>query len=76
MFLKYSLKIKSSTPTAMIYCETGYLYLETELKIKIITYWVNLITGRKDKNSYKFYLLFLSIFKKRAVNIPINEECS
>ena len=36
-FLKYSLKLKSSTPTAMIYCETGYLSIETELKIKIIT---------------------------------------
>ena len=32
-FLKYSLKLKSSTPTAMIYCETGYLSIETELKV-------------------------------------------
>ena len=69
-FLKYSLKIKSSTPTAMIYCETGYLSLETELKIKIITYWVNLITGRKDKISYKIYLICLSLYKRGLLLFP------
>ena len=63
-FLKYSLKLKSSTPTAMIYCETGYLSIETDLKIKIISYWVNLITGRRDKFSYKLYLTCLSLYKR------------
>ena len=69
-FLKYSLKLKSSTPTAMIYCETGYLSIETELKIKIITYWVNLITGRRDKFSYKLYLICLSLYKRGLLLFP------
>ena len=69
-FLKYSLKLKSSTPTAMIYCETGYLSIEIELKIKTITYWVNLITGRKDKFSYKLYLICLSLYKRGLLIFP------
>ena len=54
----------------MIYCETGYLSIETELKIKIITYWVNLITGRRDKFSYKLYLICLSLYKRGLLLFP------
>ena len=43
-FLKYSLKLKSSTPTAMIYIETGYLSIETDLKI-IAIYIMAIISG-------------------------------
>ena len=54
----------------MIYCETGYLSIEIELKIKTITYWVNLITGRKDKFSYKLYLICLSLYKRGLLIFP------
>ena len=54
----------------MIYCETGYLSIETELKIKIITYWVNLITKRRDKFSYKLYLICLSLYKRGLLVFP------
>ena len=53
IFFKYSLKLKLSTPTVMLYLETGYLPIETEVNIKVITFWVNLLTGRQDKFSYK-----------------------
>ena len=66
-FLKYSLKLKSSTSTALLYCETGYLSIETELKIKAITFWVNLLAGRKDKFSYKIYLICLSLYRRGLV---------
>ena len=66
-FLKYALKLKASTPTAMVYGETGYLTIETEIKIRTITFWVNLLTGRKDKFSYKLYLICLSLFKRKLL---------
>ena len=66
-FLKYALKLKSSTPTAMVYGETGYLTIETEIKIKTITFWVNLLTGRKDKFSFKLYLICLSLYNRKLI---------
>ena len=51
----------------MLYCETGYLTLVTEIKIKIITFWVNLLAGRKDKYSYKLYLICLSLFRRGLI---------
>merc|ERR1711867_247033 len=58
MFLKYSLKLKLSTPTVMLYLETGYLPIE------VITFWVNLLTGRQDKFSYKLYVMCLSLYNR------------
>ena len=66
-FLKYSLKLKNNTSTAVLYCETGYLSIETELKIKTITFWVNLLTGRRDKFSYKIYLICLSLYRRGLI---------
>ena len=66
-FLKYSLKLKLSTPTVMLYLETGYLPIETEVNIKVITFWVNLLTGRQDKFSYKLYVMCLSLYKRRLL---------
>ena len=66
-FLKYSLKLKMSTPTVMLYLETGYLPIETEINIKVITFWVNLLTGRQDKFSYKLYILCLSLFNRGLI---------
>ena len=67
IFLKYSLKLKSSTPTPMIYCETGYLSIESEMKIRVITFWVNLLTGRQDKFSYKLYLICLFLYNRGLI---------
>ena len=64
IFLKYSLKLKLSTPTVMLYLETGYLPIETEVNIKVITFWVNLLTGRQDKFSYKLYVMCLSLYNR------------
>ena len=63
-FIKYALKLKSTTATATIYFETGYISTEYEIKIKMITFWVNLLTGRRDKFSYKLYLICLSLYRR------------
>ena len=67
-FSKYSLKLKNSTSTtALLYGETGYPSIETKLKIKTITFWVNLITGRRDKFSYKLYLICLALYRRGLI---------
>ena len=63
-FIKYALKLKSTTATATIYFETGYISTEYEIKIKMITFWVNLLTGGRDKFSYKLYLICLSLYRR------------
>ena len=47
--------------------ETGYLSIKTELKIKVITFWVNLLTGRRDKFSFKIYLICLSLYRRGLI---------
>ena len=66
-FLKYSLKLKMSTPTVMLYLETGYFPIECEISIKIITFWVNLLTGRQDKLSYKIYRVCLALYNRGLI---------
>ena len=56
-----------STPTVMLYLETGYLPIETEIDIKVITFWVNLLTGRQDKFSYKLYIMCLSLYNRGLI---------
>ena len=61
-YLKYALKLKNSTPTSMILGETGYLPLEYHIKLKIMGFWVSLISGNRDKLSYKMYFLCLTLY--------------
>ena len=56
-----------STPTVMLYLETGYLPIETEIDIKVITFWVNILTGRQDKFSYKLYIICLSLYNRGLI---------
>ena len=56
-----------STPTVMLYLETGYFPIECEISIKIITFWVNLLTGRQDKLSYKIYRVCLALYNRGLI---------
>ena len=60
--LKYSLKFKMSPPTVMMYLETGYFPIECGISVKKLHYWVNLLTGRQDKFSYKIYRICLALY--------------
>ena len=66
-FLKYALKLKTGTCTAFLYCESGYLPIEVEIKIRMVSFWVNLLIGRRDKFSYKMYLICLSLYRRGLV---------
>ena len=61
-YLKYALKLKNSTSTAMLLGETGFLPLEYYIKIKMVGFWVSIISGNREKLSYKMYFLCLTLY--------------
>ena len=67
-FIKYLLKLKRSTPTKMIYGETGVLPVKFHVNIRMISFWVKLITGKQNKISYKIYQLSLSLYRGLRLN--------
>ena len=61
-FLKRILHLKKSTPSYMVYGETGVMPLKVEIQSKIVSYWSNLLefnTGRLSSMIYNIlYILF------------------
>ena len=50
-FLKYTLKVKMSTCSNMVYGELGRFPLYIDIKKKMIGYWANLLNGKDTKYS-------------------------
>ena len=61
-YIKYSLKLKNGTPTCMVYGETGFLPFEYYVKVRMISFWISLIAGRRDKISFKLYVMCLTLY--------------
>ena len=40
------LKLKTSTPSYMIYGELGLFPIEIDVKLRMISYWAKLLTGK------------------------------
>ena len=81
-FLKYALKLKISTSTNMVYGETGFFPLEILIKIRMVSFWVSLITGSHDKIVFKLYVICTKLhsegllkFKWLDKIISIINEC-
>ena len=53
--LKTILNVKTSTPDYMVYGELGIHPLEETIKLRMINYWGNLITGKQSKLSAILY---------------------
>ena len=81
-FLKYALKLKTSTSTNMIYGETGLFPIEILIKIKMVSFWVSLITGSQDKIAFKLYIICTKLYSEGVLKfkwlekiISIINEC-
>ena len=48
----------------MIYGEFGQFPLETHVKIRMIKFWVKILTGKNSKISYKMYELLLYLHNR------------
>jgi hypothetical protein len=58
-FCKLLLKLKTSTPSYMIYGELGLFPIEIDVKLRMISYWARLLTGKETKFSYLSFKIFI-----------------
>ena len=66
-FLKHILQVKSSTPSSMIYGETGVKPLSIDIKTRIITFWAKTIMPSENKLTFKMYSILLSHFNRENI---------
>ena len=69
-FLKYILNQKASTPSFMIYGETGVTPLVIDIKSRIISFWTKVsdIRNNQSKLSTRFYLILRSLYEDNKCN--------
>lgn len=60
-FCKLLLHLRNTTPTCMIYGELGRYPIEIDIKVRMISFWANLLTGKDSKLSCLAYKLLLSL---------------
>lgn len=60
-YCKYVLKLKKSTPSMMVYGESGRFPLIIALKCRMINFWARLITDTKSKMSSTMYKIMLRL---------------
>ena len=61
-FCKYILRIKSSTPTFMVYGELGEYPVDIDIKCRMLGFWLKLINGKQTKYSCILYHILLYRF--------------
>ena len=63
-FLRTITYARKSTPLYMLFGEMGRYPLHINIKYKIISFWLNLVTGKKQKLSYILYNFMLSHYSE------------
>jgi hypothetical protein len=66
-FLKKMLSVRSSTPSFMVYGETGRYPLEIKSKLRVLNIWVKLLQY-EDKLCSNMYQLLYFMHRSRAIN--------
>lgn len=66
-YLKYALKLKTSTPTNMIYGETGFYPIEILVKVRMVSFWVSIITGSHDKILFRLYIICTKLYTEGVI---------
>ena len=59
-FLRFILRVKSSTPHCMLYGETGVQPLIYTIKHRILNFWAKLVNGKSNKISCLLYRILLN----------------
>ena len=54
-YLKHVLCVNINTCNDIVYGEFGLKSIEVDIKVKIVSYWIRLITGRQEKIAYVMY---------------------
>ena len=61
-FCKLLLKLKTSTPSYMIYGELRLFPFDIDVKLRMISYWARLLTGKETKLSYLSYTILYNLY--------------
>ena len=61
-FCKIVLKLKKSTPDAMVYGETGRFDIVYYAKKRIVNFWSRIVLGKEDKLCYNMYKLCKQLY--------------
>ena len=69
-FCKLLLRVKSSTPSCMIYGELGKYPVELDIKLRMVSYWARLLTYKESKLSSVLYKLLLHFSNGSNLNSP------
>ena len=70
-FLKIVLRLKMSTPTAMIHGETGTYPIDVTIKCRIMNFWYSLVAPENmNKLSSRVYNCLLTMYKLRLHESP------
>ena len=69
-FLKFILGLKSSTPSYMVYGETGRFPLYVIIYSRMVSYWAKLFTGPENKIVYTLYKYLLSQYNNENFKNP------
>ena len=69
-YLKYIFNLKSSTPSYMVYGETGRFPLYISIYCRMISYWAKLFSGPENKIVYTMYKYLFKQYSDDSVNNP------
>ena len=62
--------MKTSTPNAMVYGETGSPPLVLTIKLKMINFWMRMVIGKQEKLMSKMYRVLLNLFNNNVYKSP------
>ena len=76
-FLKHILNLKASTPTAMVYGETGIMPLKVDVQSRLITFWTKITdtTVNQTKLSTNIYLILRTLCDEMNCKSQWLEKC-
>ena len=67
-FLKYILNIKRSTPSCIVYGETGVTPISIDIKTRQISFWSKIITQDENKLTTKIYKIIHKNYTQEPPN--------
>jgi len=59
----------------MIYIELGWFPIEIAIKVKMMSYWVRLLTGKETKISYLSYKSLYDLFNDENLDFSWIKHC-
>jgi len=66
-FLKRIISVRSSTPSFMVYGETGHYPLEIQIKLRVLNFWIKLLQN-EDKLYSNMYQQLYYMYQSRVIN--------